>query len=506
MFTFKHIHTRPKIKAGDPLAGKKLYFPVMAEGMSEVIAAIFRWMGVETCVTPRSDKRTLELGGKFTNGDECYPAKIVLGDFLRAIEAPGFDPKRAVFVLPTTDGPCRFGQYVPLFRRILREIGYHDIPILSPTDETGYSDFGKSATRFVRTAWRAVVASDVLRRCLLKTRPYETAPGAADEAFRASLEDLCETIESSCADADCQIRTLVECLTRARDRFRSVPARYDTSFPLIGVVGEIFCRLNAFSNEDLIRRLENHGAEISLSHVSEWVAYTNEHQAQRLRLNRQMFSLELLGEKVRSHFQHYDQRMLLAPFAEDFEGYEEPEIPEVLKLAEPYLPARGVIGEMLVSVGTAAYWAKHGADGIIDISPFTCMNGIVSEAIYPKLSSDLGGIPIRSFYFDGTQSDLDRDLGIYLELARSYRERKPYPRRYPSHFKTQAAFGRHDAAWHGADRRGNSSEGMGYRGLSRDWRLVHEFLRRGAARSRPRCSWVLKRITPRSRRAGRSAL
>jgi predicted nucleotide-binding protein (sugar kinase/HSP70/actin superfamily) len=106
----------------------------------------------------------------------------------------------------------------------------------------------------------------------------------------------------------------------------------------------------------------------------------------------------------------------------------------VLRLAEPYLPPSGVMGEMVLSVGKAAYLAKHGADGIIDISPFTCMNGIVSEAIYPKLSKDYGGIPIRNFYFDGTQSDLDRDLGIYMELARSYREKKQNRRQYPTYF------------------------------------------------------------------------
>lgn len=37
---------------------------------------------------------------------------------------------------------------------------------------------------------------------------------------------------------------------------------------------------------------------------------------------------------------------------------------------------------------------------------------------------DLGGIPIRNFYFDGTQSDLDRDLGVYMELARSYQKKR----------------------------------------------------------------------------------
>jgi hypothetical protein len=59
------------------------------------------------------------------------------------------------------------------------------------------------------------------------------------------------------------------------------------------------------------------------------------------------------------------------------------------------------------------------------------MNGIVSEAVYPKISRDLGGLPIRNFYFDGTQSDLDRDLGVFLELARAHQRRKRHQRLFP---------------------------------------------------------------------------
>ena len=131
---------------------------------------------------------------------------------------------------------------------------------------------------------------------------------------------------------------------------------------------------------------------------------------------------------IRKRVQQRDEHVLLEPFKEDFAGYEEPDIYEVLELAEPYLPPDGVMGEMVLNVGKAIYLTKHGADGIIDISPFTCMNGIVSEAIYPRISKDLGGIPIRNFYFDGTQSDLDRDLGVYIELARSYQRRKKWKR------------------------------------------------------------------------------
>jgi predicted nucleotide-binding protein (sugar kinase/HSP70/actin superfamily) len=100
----------------------------------------------------------------------------------------------------------------------------------------------------------------------------------------------------------------------------------------------------------------------------------------------------------------------------------------VLKAAHPYLPQEGALGEMVLSTGGAITYYRRGADGIVDISPFTCMNGIVTEAIYPRVSRDHDHIPIRVFYFDGTHSDLDRDVGIFLELAKTYKRRKKIPR------------------------------------------------------------------------------
>ena len=89
---------------------------------------------------------------------------------------------------------------------------------------------------------------------------------------------------------------------------------------------------------------------------------------------------------------------------------------------------------MVLNTGGSIYLHGKGADGIIDISPFTCMNGIVCEAIYPKLSKNYDDIPIKNFYFDGTESDYDRDVEIFLELAGTYKKRKKTKRVYPAHF------------------------------------------------------------------------
>jgi predicted nucleotide-binding protein (sugar kinase/HSP70/actin superfamily) len=197
-------------------------------------------------------------------------------------------------------------------------------------------------------------------------------------------------------------------------------------------VGEIYCRLNTFSNQDIVRRLEAQGAECWMTDIAEWIAYTNVEEVRNLKLARRAHSWAMLKSLLRSKIQRTDEHALRALFAEDFIGYEEPSVEEALELAHPYLPFPGAEGEMVMNMGRSAYLALHGVDGIVDISPFTCMNGVVSEAIYPKLSRDFAGIPIRNFYFDGQHSDLDRDIGVYLDLVRSYQETKPYRRAYPS--------------------------------------------------------------------------
>lgn len=426
------LNGKRRVPPTHPLYGKKTYIPRMAEGSARAVAAVMRSLGVDAEVVPRSDARTLELGGKYSSGDECYPLKVTLGDFLQIIERPGFDAKKTAFFMATGQGPCRFGQYVQFLRSVLAKLGHEDVVIFHPSCEHGYSDFGEASDLFVRGAWRALVAGDILLKLLLKTRPYEVEDGSADQIYEECVQDLCRVLEVAYPNDESQMAGLKECLVRTRGRFRELAVQFDPKRPLIGVVGEIFCRLNDFSNSELVRRLEDAGAEVWMNDVAEWIWYTNVDQFELLKLNGRRISLEALGAHIRNYIQRKDEHTLQEMFREDFRGYEEPEhVQEILDNAEPYLPSYGVNGEMVLNVGKAVYFAHKGLDGVVDISPFTCMNGIVGEAVYPRVSRDNGGIPIRNFYFDGTHSDLERDIGIFLELAKSYQQRKPWPRQLP---------------------------------------------------------------------------
>src|SRR5450759_470864 len=161
-------------KTGDhPLKGKRIYIPPMAYGSARAFASAFRAIGLEAQPTPPSDSRTRELGARYTSGDECYPAKVTVGDFMKVLERPTTDPTRVALFMPTAQGPCRFGQYAPYLRHILDANGYESVEILSPTSQNAYDGLGTLAGAFVRTGWRALLGADLLQKLLLMWRPYE---------------------------------------------------------------------------------------------------------------------------------------------------------------------------------------------------------------------------------------------------------------------------------------------------------------------------------------------
>lgn len=408
-------------------AGRTLWLTRMPYGGSRMLAAAFRSIGFDARVTPEEDSRTLELGAKYTSGDECYPQRIVLGDYLRLIEDYKLEPSKTAFLLPTANGPCRFGQYVGLLRRVLDDQGYENVAILSITSADGYASIGEQAGALIRTAWRSVVVQDILLKLLLMIRPYEVEPGETDRVYLECLDLMGEIVARHGISNKERMAHLKAGLARVKTAFLAIPVKQEDR-PLIGVVGEIFCRLNTFANNELIRHIEAQGGECWLAGVGEWVWYTNDEAFRRLREEKRRLSKDWLKNFLTARVMRSDENALMEDFEEVFEHHRDPHVREILAYGHPYLPREGALGEMVLSTGGAIYLYHQGADGIVDISPFTCMNGIVTEAVYPRVSREHDEIPIRVFYFDGTHSDLDRDVGIFLELAKTYKRRKKIAR------------------------------------------------------------------------------
>jgi len=337
--------------------------------------------------------------------------------------------------MPTASGPCRFGQYRHIIGRSLKKAGIEGVTILSPTCDNGYRDLGENGRETMRHGWWALVAGDILRKLLHRTRPYELEAGRAEDAYEHSLADLVEVMARPDRRGREKYADLRDGLARCLDRFNEVEADYASPRLLIGVLGEIFCRLNPYSNEDLVRRFEAHGGEVWMSDIAEWIYYVNFGEKEDIRTAGKRWSAKMFGAWLSDRVQKHEEHGLVRPFGHALKGLEEPEkVEEIIAFGAPYLDPRATHGEMMINAGRAVWLHKKGADGVADISPFSCMNGIVSEAVYPAISRDHDDIPIRNFYFDGTQTNLDEQVAIFMELAAHYARKKPRERGLPPWF------------------------------------------------------------------------
>ncbi|MBI5814941.1 MAG: CoA activase [Nitrospinae bacterium] len=390
---------------------RKLYMPYMCDH-SHVIAAAMRASGVDAEALPETDQESLELGLRHSSGKECVPFTLTTGDILKKTMEEDFDHKRAAFFMPTTQGPCRFGQYKNVQSLLLRDMGMGDIPIVSPDSDAGYGAIGELGVKFRRAAWRGVVAVDILHKLLHEIRPYEKNRGQTEKVYREMLDKACALVEKDSS-------LLFDFMNEVNSRFASIP-KSGAKRPVIGIVGEIYMRSHTFGNRDIIRRIEALGGEVWLAPMGEWILYCTNRYVENSKKDKKY--LDLLKGYMQDRIQKKDERRLYGPFHATLSNGEEEATAHILGNAAPYMDAT-FEGEAILSIGKAVEYAKRGLAGVVNILPFSCMPGTIVAAISKKMREDHNNIPWLNLDFDGTEeTGTQTRLEAFMYQAEQYRQ------------------------------------------------------------------------------------
>jgi predicted nucleotide-binding protein (sugar kinase/HSP70/actin superfamily) len=340
-----------------------------------------------------ADARTIELGRRVTSGKECYPCIITTGDILRQVEQPDFDPKHSAFFMPTAFGPCRFGQYNKFQRLVLDDMGLHDVPIVTFDQDQDYQQDAKMlGTSFRKLAWSGIVFIDTMQKLLRQTRPYETRKGETDRVYNESLQLLCDHVTSG--------GTPAQVARQVRDRFAAIAADFSHPRPRIGIVGEIFVRQNQFTNNFIIRKIEQLGGEAFLPPFEEWVNYIAWSRKEDGWVDRNL--KRVFEEFLVDIFQKRERSKVLSPFAGSVRDFFV-EVPssEVIAQGRAYLHET-IRGEPILSMGRAVEYAHNDCVGLVNLLPFNCMPGTIVNALLTKFSADYD-IPILKVAYDGME-------------------------------------------------------------------------------------------------------
>ena len=334
----------------------KVAFPHMGT-ISIAWAAALRKIGLDAYVPPYTSKRTLSLGTKNSPEAICLPYKLILGNFIEAIEG-GAD----YVAMITSPGICRLGEYGNNIKTTLQEMGYkaNDIELSLYDGFRGLYRFMKEFSgknnpvqiiRAINICMRKIFVIDELDSVLSYYRAREIRQGDAEKNYKKALHLI---------DSADKTSILKKARKKAIEIIKSTKIDPNREVLHVDLTGEIFLVNDEFSNQNIERELGRMGVETRRS------------------LTVGSFLKDAIIPKAFRKGETHLER------AE--------------RMAKPYL-TRDIGGDSLECVSDVAYADERGIDGIIHISPFTCMPEIMTQNIFPSMREDCS-IPILALIMD----------------------------------------------------------------------------------------------------------
>ncbi len=340
-------------------------------------------MGVEAYIPPYTSKKTLSLGTKNSPEAICLPYKLILGNFIEAIEG-GVDYVSMI----TSPGICRLGEYGKNIEQVLIELGYHTNYIeLSLYDGfKGMIDYliritgSKNYIKILNAIYlgvRTVFAVDELQNFLSYHRAREIHKGDSEKAFNKAIKMVRKANN---------IKELSKALKEGLREISNVEIDKNRDILHVDLTGEIYIVNDEFSNQYMERELGAMGVQVRRS------------------LTISSFLKDAIIPKMFKKGETHLER--------------------AYRLAKPYL-MRDIGGDALECISDVLYAKERNVDGLIHVSPFTCMPEIMSQNIFPKMREDIN-LPILTLIMDeqtGRAGYITR-LEAFVDLMRRKKMKK----------------------------------------------------------------------------------
>lgn len=373
-----------------PLREYTYYVPSFMEHAYALTGAL-KASGCKVVLLPPTDEESWNLGLKYAYGRECHPFISFVGDLLKVAKQPDFIPEKACYFGPSYFGPCLLPQYLLATHLILERLGLQEVTVMNITDETNMKELG--APYMVRMAL-GVYTIDRFFKWKTEIEPYELKKGEVDIIYREIILDL----EKGLAEG-----SFFRALRRSVKRFRKIElGESNGRKPKIGIVGDIYTRVNEHSNDHLYSKLKDMGYEV-------WPACSL--------IDISFLGMELLssdfnrkGKKIKSLFAR-----LLVPgiktarwfidryFPDSIRTPQERDVNAVRKVVDRYADVE-IDKALSLNINRIEELHLAGADGVINVMCHNCMLGNITASLTKSMRKDMDDIPICNLVYEGLKS------------------------------------------------------------------------------------------------------
>lgn len=397
----------------DMLDTHTILIPNMCPIQFSIVKAAMESEGYHVALMDNCGSQVAQLGLKYVHNDTCYPALLVIGQFLDALNSGKYDIDHTALLITQTGGGCRASNYIKLLRKALVKAGYGNVPVASANvsglEEGSVMPF---TIAMIEKILAAVEYGDLIVALRNQTVPYEDNKGDTE----ACTNKWIHTCQKWMWDNENYLIPVM------KKRFQDIVADFAkipvTRVPKVkvGVVGEIYVKFSPLGNNDLQKFLEEEGCEVNLPSLMGFAQYCCANWK---------LDVDFYGGKLLTKYGAKTALDILSNIAEAQNkvlrkyGYYAPcKFKELMKKPEGIISLGAKMGEGWLLTAEMIELVEGGYPNIVCAQPFGCLpNHIAGKGVINKIRERYPEANITAVDYDPSATKVNQENRIKLMLA-----------------------------------------------------------------------------------------
>ena len=359
-----------------------------------------------------------ETGLKYVHNDTCYPAILVIGQFMDALKSGEYDPDKVALVQFQTGGGCRASNYIHLLRKALKNAGMGQVPVIS-LSMTGLEDhpgFRLTLPLIMRMMY-GVLYGDMLMSLVNQTKHYEVERGSAQALADRWTDRLAEEMGNGERHS---YRMVKANYRRILDDFAALPVE-KTDKVMVGVVGEIFVKYSPLGNNNLEQFLVDEGAEVVIPGLLDFCLYCVYNNILDYRLYGMQKKVQF-AYKIAYRYLLNKERDMIDIMRQDGRFMPPTLFTHTISLVQGYIGMGVKMGEGWLLTAEMLELADKGVNNIVCTQPFGCLpNHICGKGMMKPIKAKDSNINIVAIDYDAGATKVNQENRLKLMLANARR-------------------------------------------------------------------------------------
>ncbi len=255
--------------------------PMMAPIHFELIVNVLKNCGYRVELLTNDGPNVVQEGLKYVHNDTCYPALLVIGQFIDALHSGQYDLDSTALIITQTGGGCRASNYIHLLRKALKKAGLEQVPVVSLNMSGLERNPGfKLTLPMLRKFIAALVYGDALMLLYNQTEAYEINKGESGEAVKKWINRLTELFNDG---KGLSLKDLKQNLNAITADFAGIKINKVPKIK-VGVVGEIYVKYSALGNNHLEDFLREQDCEVNVPGIMNFALFKVDNRLEDIKL------------------------------------------------------------------------------------------------------------------------------------------------------------------------------------------------------------------------------